>query len=143
MFHHILCPIDFTTFSHCALQRAVELARTHGASVTGVHVVPLATACSLAGARRGLTPDDLDLLRAQVLKVLQEANAPSPTAVAVVGDPAVEIEKLAASLPADLIVMPLHGWTGFNAHGCGLVTGHVLCHAGTPVLIVPDAPVAA
>jgi nucleotide-binding universal stress UspA family protein len=126
MFHNILCPIDFTTFSHHALGYAVALARAQGGSLTGVHVV----------AKGGAS--DLATLQAQVLKILREANAPSPTALAVLGDPATEIEKLATAVSADLIVMPLHGWTGRSGHRCGSVTDHVLCQVGAPVLIVPD-----
>ena len=55
------------------------------------------------------TSTDLTRMQAHLLKVLPEADAPSPTAVAVCGDPAVEIVKLAGSLPADLIVLGARG----------------------------------
>ena len=137
MFHNILCPIDFTTFSHTALEHAVGIAHAHGASVTGLHVVP-------AGAAHDpnlpkWTTEDLRRLEAQVLKVLREADAPSPRAIAVVGDPALEIEKLASALPADVIVMPRHGWTGLMTHASGSVTEHVMCHARAPIIVVPES----
>ena len=36
---NILCPIDFSEFSRCALDRAVRLARLHHAVITAIHVV--------------------------------------------------------------------------------------------------------
>ena len=68
------------------------------------------------------TSTDLTRMQAHLLKVLQEADAPSPTAVAVCGDPAVEIVKLAGSLPADLIVLGARGRTGLAEGTCGSVT---------------------
>jgi nucleotide-binding universal stress UspA family protein len=101
--------MDFTTFSHHALERAVALARSEGASVTGIHVLSTEPPSAWPRARRQPTSDDIARLQAQVLKVLREVKAPSPTAVAVLGDPATEIERLATSLPADVVVMPVHG----------------------------------
>jgi nucleotide-binding universal stress UspA family protein len=138
MFHQILCPINFTTFSHRALQRAVEIARSSGATITGIYVADDPVPSADGGSRRAWTTDDLPRMEAQVLKVLQEAKAPSPRAVAVLGTPAREIVKLAGALPADLVVMPSYGRTGRAEHSCGSVTAHVLCHAPAPVLVVPD-----
>jgi nucleotide-binding universal stress UspA family protein len=138
MFRRILCPIDFTTFSHHALEYAVALARSQGASVTGVHVLSTPPSAWPSEARGEPTGDDLTHFQAQVLKILRETEAPSPTAVAVPGDPAHEIERLATALGADAIVMPIHGLTGRAAHACGAVTEHVLCHATVPVIVVPD-----
>jgi nucleotide-binding universal stress UspA family protein len=134
MFKNILCPIDFTTFSHHALEHAVAIARAYGATLTGVHVVEPR---SPGGTSTTASAAELALLRAQVLKKLQEVNAPSPAAFAVIGDPALEIEKLATAVSADLIVIPVDGWTGSQARTCGSVTGHVLCHAPVPVMVVP------
>jgi universal stress protein A len=137
MFRHILCPIDFTTFSHTALAHAVMIARAHGAAVTGLHVMAAPTAQNLHVPK--WTTEDLSRMEAQVLKVLREAGAPSPRALAVAGDPAFEIEKVVSALPADLVVMPIHGWKGLMTGACGSVTEHVLCHARAPIMIVPDS----
>jgi nucleotide-binding universal stress UspA family protein len=140
MFTRILCPIDFTTFSHHALAQAVAIARVYGANLTGVHVVPERTTASIAGDGWREQPSAfLARLRGQVRKVMLEANAPQPAALAIMGDPALEIEKVAAALPADLVVIPVHGWSGQAAHTCGSVTEQVMCHSSAPVLVVPDA----
>jgi universal stress protein A len=78
-------------------------------------------------------------MEAQLLKVLREADAPRPRAIVVAGRPALEIERLANGLPADLVVMPRHGWTGLMTHGCSIVTDHVLSHARAPVVVVPES----
>jgi nucleotide-binding universal stress UspA family protein len=136
MLRNILCPIDFTTFSHSALERAVVIARAHGAAVTGLHVVAPTT---VHGEMPTSTSEDVARLEAQLLKVLREADAPSPRAFVVAGRPALEIERLANALPADLVVMPRHGWTGLMTHACSTVTDHVLCHARAPVVVVPES----
>jgi nucleotide-binding universal stress UspA family protein len=138
MLNNILCPIDFTTFSHHALERAVGIARSYGAAVTGIYVAETHAPSAGQTGRSEWTTEEVTRMQAQVLKKLREVNAPSPRAVARLGTPSLEIVKLAASLPADLIVMPLHGRTGC-AHGtCGSVTQEVLGHAHTPVIAVPD-----
>ena len=40
----ILCPIDFSDFSRHAFDRALAIARSHDATVTALHVVPIAVA---------------------------------------------------------------------------------------------------
>ena len=40
----ILCPIDFSDFSRHAFDRALAIARSHDATVTALHVVPIALA---------------------------------------------------------------------------------------------------
>lgn len=140
MFNNILCPIDFTTFSHHALERAVVIARSVGAALTGIHVVD-APGSIADMPRRAWTTEDWASMQAQTLKTLQEVNAPSPRAVVVLGDPAVEIVKLAGAEAIDLIVMPSHGRTGRATGLLGSVTEQVVGHAPTPVVVVPDAPV--
>jgi universal stress protein A len=139
MAERILCPIDFTLFSHHAIEYAVALARSCGSTITALHVVP-------EPAIRSATPDDvgqrltmeeLERLRSRALLVLQEAGAQSREAVVMRGDPAAQILRVAVALPAGLIVMPSHGRTGFADTMCGSVTTDVLRHASCPVLTVP------
>ena len=134
MGERILCPIDFTAFSHHAVQYAVALARSNESTITGLHVV---AAAPTARVVRQETSDQVERLKAQTLSALQEAGAQSPEAIAVRGDPAEEIVHLAIRLPADLIVMASHGRTGFASTMCGSVTANVLRHSTCPVLTVP------
>jgi nucleotide-binding universal stress UspA family protein len=139
MAERILCPIDFTLFSHHALQWAVALAESSGSTITALHVVPEEPPAIDASDRvaQGLPVEDMEGLKAQVLRALQEAGARSPEAVVVRGDPAAEIARLARSLPADLIVMASHGRTGSASMMCGSVTTDVLCHSPCALLSVP------
>jgi len=139
MFQHILCPIDFTSFSHQAARQAAAIARWCGSSITGIHVIAHTP-------ERATLPDEIDphptaadltRMQADLLTALQEAEAPSPRAVAVCGDPAAEIVRLAGSLPADLIVLGARGRTGLADGTCGSVTAGVLSHAPAPVITVP------
>ena len=139
MFQHILCPIDFTSFSDRAVRQAVAIARCDGAAITGIQVIAHDGVREIFRDGNGPYPTSADLTRMQahLLKVLQEADAPSPTAVAVCGDPAAEVVKLAGALPADLIILGARGRTGLAGGTCGSVTEEVLCHAPYPVMTVP------
>ena len=139
MTERILCPINFTLFSHHAIECAVALARSCGSTITALHVVPEPATTSTASddVAEGLTMEDVERLKSQTLRVLQEADAPSREAVVVRGDPAAQILRVAVSLPAGLIVMASHGRTGFAEVMCGSVTTDVLRHAPCPVLTVP------
>src|SRR6185503_3835433 len=124
---NILIPIDFTTFSRGALERAVAIARSFGATVTALHVL----------AEDAAVDSKADAARSHLLELLHEVNAPSPRAIVAIGDPATEIVKLAAAAPTDLIVMPAQGRTGAAEGTCGSVSKEVLCHAPGPVIVVP------
>ena len=139
MFQHILCPIDFTSFAHRAVRQAVAIARCDGAAITGIHVIAHDGVRGIFRDEIGPYPTSTDVTRMQahLFKVLQEADAPSPTAVAVCGDPAAEIVKLARALPADLIILGARGRTGLADGTCGSVTEEVLCHAPSPVILLP------
>jgi nucleotide-binding universal stress UspA family protein len=41
---HILCPVDFSEFSRHAFDRAVAVARSYGADLTVLHVLPVPSA---------------------------------------------------------------------------------------------------
>ena len=43
-FRQILCPVDFSTFSRHAFDRAVGVARSHDASIAVLHVLPFPAA---------------------------------------------------------------------------------------------------
>ena len=139
MTERILCPIDFTLFSRHAIEYAVALARSCGSTITALHVVPepAITSTTPDYVAQSLTMEDVERLKSQALRVLQEAGAPSREAVVVRGDPAAQILRVAVSLPAELIVMASHGRTGFADTMCGSVTTDVLRHAPCPVLTVP------
>jgi nucleotide-binding universal stress UspA family protein len=138
MFTRILCAVDFTLFSHHAIEYAVALARTDQSRVTALHVVTepvVVFDLPLCGA--AVTPELLSQLERQAARALAEAGATSIDAIAVRGEPADEIVRTARHLPADLIVMATHGRMGLARGTCGTVTAKVLSDAPCPILAVP------
>jgi nucleotide-binding universal stress UspA family protein len=128
MFSNVLIPVDFTSFSLNALERAVAIARYFEVGVTAIHVL----------VEDAATAPSADAARSRLLELLHEVNAPSPRAIVVIGDPATEIVKLAVAAPTDLLVMPSQGRTGAAEGTCGSVSKEVLCHAPGPVIVVPS-----
>lgn len=116
MFKHLLCPVDFSDASAHAIQYAIALAHTQRAHITALHVssdhVPAAEVAALFDG-------------AQVTVTLEH------------GQPAPEILRKAATLPADLIVMGTHGSGGFEHLVLGSVAEKVLRKATCPVFTVP------
>ena len=84
------------------------------------------------------TAADLEQVRAHTVKFVQQDNCGAAIeCVAVEGNVAPEIVRLARELPADLIVMGTHGRTGFDRLMLGSVTERILRKAPCPVLTVP------
>ena len=141
----ILCPIDFSDFSRDALEYAQALARWHDAKITVLHTYAEQNILVIAATmpppiNRGALQQHLDNFTKSVVAAdvavenrLQEGHSVS------------QILDVAASLPADLIVMGTHGRGGFDRLTLGSVTEKVLRKTTCPVLTVtippdPDAP---
>ena len=124
----ILCPVDFSSFSRCALDYAVALAWWYGSRLTVLHVdhAPFPAITQLAPLAPVeavvMMPSDLEQIRRRIAAFTPaEAQARVPVeAKAAEGDPAREILAEAAS--ADLIVMGTHGRSGFDRLVLGSVT---------------------
>jgi nucleotide-binding universal stress UspA family protein len=140
----ILCPTDYSEFSHRAFERAVGLARWFGASITAVHVIPPTPWAGSADAGIPYTVP-ADLLRVQRQ---DEANALESFLTPyrregvdirtrlLDGDPSRLIQEAALEWPADLVVMGTHGRSGFEHLLLGSITEKVLRRATCPVLTV-------
>lgn len=142
----ILCPVDFSRFSHHALEQAVELAREFSAEIVAVHASAVAPVMSLApmGAPLVLEParltrEERQAVTTELRDFTYEVEAGGVTIVpsVVEKDPVAAIVETAATLPADLIVMGTHGRSGFERLLLGSVTEKVLRKAPCPVLTVP------
>ena len=156
----ILCPIDFSEFSHHALTHAVQLARWFEASliVSYVYPSPAAPPSVVFGGLGPIPPGEpLTSAPLSAEHVRNEALARLSALVAEVnttgftltidahaGTPAAVILSEAERLPSDLIVLGTHGHSGFERWMLGSVTEKVLRKAGCPVMTVPppvgDAP---
>jgi nucleotide-binding universal stress UspA family protein len=143
----ILCPTDFSDFSARALDRAVGLARWFGARVTAVHVIAPSSPAGILGSP---TVSDFVMVPADLLRQQREAIVAELRAfveprlgrgvdidpIVTDGVPYERISELAASLPADLLVMGTHGRTGFDRLVLGSTTERTLRRVACPVLTV-------
>jgi nucleotide-binding universal stress UspA family protein len=149
----ILCPTDFSEFSERAFTRAVRLGRWFNAQVTVLHVIPLnSPAVMIAGAAGGgyvVVPENLlRQQRSEASEELRRFVAPHLADGVVIqtalvgGEPWVQIEEMAAALPADLVVIGTHGRSGWDRFVLGSNTEKVMRRVACPVLTVGkmDAP---
>jgi nucleotide-binding universal stress UspA family protein len=140
----VLCPVDLSEHSRHARDHAFAIARWYGSSVTVLHVVERAPVAAYAPGFGGfppiiLPPPDRAELRAGLERFV-DADANPALAIDIVtrdGDPVAEILALANDLPAALVVLGTHGFSGFERLVLGSVTEKVLRRAECPVLSVP------
>ncbi len=140
MFKKILVGVDGSPGSLKAAERAVDLARTLGANITFLTVVPPPTV--LLGEL--MTPEVIDvepLVRAarEALEALRKKLAGEGLRIDIqveLGDPASVILETAESEGYDLIVVGRTGTTGIDRILLGSVTKKILEAAKTDVLVV-------
>ena len=147
----VLCPVDFSSFSRHAFDRAVAVARSHHAVVTALHVLPVASPVpAVPFGPEGPGPFGLEIVdRDRVIAELPQflgldRSASLTVEQQIVEAPSVRKEILlqAERLSADLIVMGSHGRSGFDRLLLGSVTEKVLRTSTVPVMTVPSqAPV--
>jgi nucleotide-binding universal stress UspA family protein len=147
MFKHILLPTDGSKLSDRAVQRGIEFAKSVGARVTTVHVIP---AFRMMADESFVLPTSPELKRryevdakARADKMLArfgeraKAAGVSFEAVTVTGDiPYEEIINTARKKKCDLIMMASHGRRGLSGLLLGSETAKVLTHSKIPVLVV-------
>ena len=144
MFKHILLPTDGSRYSEIAVFNGIELARQHGARVTGLHAMPEFHLLSYRAAAVDETRDHfaqdaqahaqryLDFIR----KTAEEARVECATVAELSDHPHDAICKAARRLGCDLIVLASHGKRGLVSLLLGSETQRVLIHSKIPVLIV-------
>ena len=145
-FTRILCPVDFSDVSRHALQHAAMFARWYSAPVTGLFVYsPIFAPTPGPGIYAYATPAVIEHIdkseyERDVLSFLRATSTPdvSVDARVEIGLPAQEIVKLAATLPADLVVIGTHGAGVFEHLLLGSIAEKVLRTCPVPVLTVPD-----
>jgi len=146
MYKHILAPTDGSRRSRKAIRAAARLARTLGARITAIYVVPEGVPTLFSGEKLFgsgvLGREYKELIRSQAEKVLAVAEGEAKTAgVAfssvrpVAREPWQAIIRAARSRHCDLIVMASHGRSGLRALALGSETTKVLAHSKIPVLV--------
>jgi nucleotide-binding universal stress UspA family protein len=143
---HILCPVDFSDFSRHAFDRAVGIARSYGADLTVLHVLPVVSAVpALPYGPEGPGPFGFeavgrDRALAELARFLAaEQSIGAPVHYVAAESPSVQKEVLlqTARLTADLVVMGTHGRSGFDRFFLGSVAEKTLRTSRVPVLVVP------
>ena len=145
MFKHILIPTDGSELSQHAVRAAVELAKLHGARLTGIHVIPdYHLLIAYEGAFDPVTEERIEeeaKLRAEsylafIRSAAEDAGIPCDTVCETSDHPYDAILKAANSRKCDLIVMTSHGRKGLAAVLLGSETRKVLTLSSVPVLVV-------
>ena len=147
MFKHLLLPTDGSKLSDRAVQRGLEFAKSIGARVTSVHVIP---EFRMMADESFVLPTSADLkkryekeAKARAEKLLGKIGERAAAAgvkydcAVVMGDvPYEEIIETAKKRKCDLILMASHGRRGLSGLLLGSETAKVLTHSKIPVLVV-------
>jgi nucleotide-binding universal stress UspA family protein len=139
-FRHILLATDFSPSSGAAWKRGLALAKSAGARILVVHVVPsLAQAQAVRWAYQEMEAE----IRADAQKRLKALVARARKAgvrgksLLLSGMPAHDaIARAARSQKVDLIVVGTHGRTGIAGALIGSVAARIVATAPCPVLTV-------
>lgn len=145
MFKHILVPVDGSTTSQLAVDKAIGLAKAFGSRVTTIFIID---PYPFTGVGTDFSYGQAEYLSAATA----EANAAIKTAKAQFEAEGVSVEasvveahaiwrgvvQAAESVQADLIVMGSHGRSGLEKLVLGSVTQAVLSHTHLPLLVVRD-----
>lgn len=140
-FSRILAPTDFSPNSDRAVGYAIQLAQRLGAKLTLLHIVPEASA--LDYSMGGVSIEEIEGWQQEAEKRLakqltqakleyQEVESVQRTAL----HPRDEIVKAATDLPADLLVISTHGYTGWKHVLFGSDAEKIIEHAPCPILVV-------
>lgn len=145
-FDRILVPTDGSDAVEPAIEMALDMARTHDATLHALFAVdPPST---IGGAGEGFTGLDnlLDELEEEGHRATEsiamradDSNVETETAVRR-GNPRDEILSYATDNDIDLIIMGTHGRTGVKRSLLGSVTETVIRHSDIPVMTVHRNP---
>jgi nucleotide-binding universal stress UspA family protein len=137
MFKKILVPLDGSSMAAKILPQVVDLAKTHNAEVTLLHVYYSEVGEASPGAIRDAVAQETkrcELFLAQAAKDLEAQGLTSVKVACVEGSPAREIIGYANKHGLDLIALATHG-KGEVAWVLGSVAEKVVSHAPVPVLL--------
>ncbi|OJV50700.1 MAG: universal stress protein UspA [Burkholderiales bacterium 68-10] len=143
MYKHILVPVDGSTASMAALDKAAGVARAYAVPVTAIFVIDPYPFTGV-GADFAYGQDQyLNAARAEAGAAIEAANTRLQQAGVQVGSRVVEshavwrgILEAAETVGADLIVMGSHGRRGLERLVLGSVAQSVLSHTKIDTLVV-------
>ncbi len=140
---HILIAVDGSDFALAAARYGLDLARSLGAEVTAVTVVPTWEAIGLSEIARGHFADEYaeraraygDECLARVSDLARGAGIACATVQTTSDHPDRALLATAADRGCDLIVMGSHGRRGIESVVLGSVAQKVLAQSKVPVLV--------
>src|SRR5262245_49629707 len=142
----VLVPIDFSTISLQTIETAKRLVHRFGASIHLVHVDHwqylgdfMGSLMPVGKVRMSFEQHRRERL-GEELKMVAHAHGLSPDLIhSLEGASAFhEICGLAQQIPADLIVMPTHGYTGLRHVLLGSTAERVVRHSPCPVFVLRE-----
>jgi nucleotide-binding universal stress UspA family protein len=142
-FKRIICPVDFSPASRCAVNYALTLAQEGDAEITLAHSIDLAPELREYAMWARI---DVDAIRAVALQRLRDLVPESARDCCTVrtelaeGRPHRDVLRLASERHADVIVMGAHGRGAVDRLVFGSNTYAVIRDAVCPVLTVPVIP---
>ena len=125
MFTHILVPTDGSAGADIAIQSSIRFAKSIGARVTGLHVVPLDEAAAA----------EADPCLLAVQHSARQYSVPCDVAVAKSDDVSSAIFQAAYDRQCDLIAIASHGRKDARDVTLGHDTQEVLARSQIPVLV--------
>ncbi|MDO8180004.1 MAG: universal stress protein [Undibacterium sp.] len=143
MFNHILMPTDGSETSKKIIQDCLALAKSTGARVTGIHVIPEFHIFTyqtemLEDTREQFSRDSITQAKKyleEIENAAKEAHVKCDTVYVVDDNPYEAIIKAAEREKCDLIAMASHGRKGLKGLLLGSEAQKVLTHSQIPVLI--------
>jgi nucleotide-binding universal stress UspA family protein len=147
MFRHILLPTDGSPLSTRAAKLAVQLAKSTGARITALHVIPpfvpttyiegMSVYPELFSPKeyKRVTESRATRLLDKVAALAKASKVRCDTTFVNARAPWEAIVKTAKSKRCDAIVMASHGRRGLESLLLGSETTKVLTHTRTPVLV--------
>lgn len=138
MYDEILIPTDGTDSVQPAIEHALNLAETYGATLHALYVVD-ERSYAMMDVRTDLIIETLETEGEHAVEMIREradaADVPVETGVTT-GNPYREILDYADENGIDLIVMGTHGRRGLDRYLLGSVTEKVVRSSHVPVLTV-------
>lgn len=138
---NILVPVDGSSFSVHAVERAIDLAKVSGARVCAVNCYELLDASLevsgiFAKEVTKSVEDQSNKVLEKAAQQLQEAGIDFTTK-SILGSPGKVLTDLAKSKEFDLVIMGSHGHSNITGLFLGSVTHKVLNTLYCPVMVVP------